>query len=620
VDNWFTVGYIPIFTLLVSKELVMMHRLCLGWAVLVLVTPLAVAAPAPDTINPLSLVPKDAFLAVQVRGLERSKERFLTLLKSSMPELAPLLRGQIDEGLRFLLNANGRELKGVSKDGSLLLVFTGVPKSLSSFEDLVPVSAILVPVTSFTEFRNGILTEDERKALKEKEGYQFLELPGAEVCFVDRKDGYAVVTFDKKLAARFVDKINGLDKILAKDLSQKFLDADVSAWMNLLGFNDTHGKDIDQLKKSIVDGLGFLPETSDFVEIVKMWLDPGFQLFTECENLIVTTEFRAEGLALGAIGEFATRGQYNTTLKDAQPTALDEMAKLPPGFAGYSITQIRPDLFKDHGRLLLGILGNPEVKETRKAAQMFLDAGPKLRLDATGFPWQGVQVWMCEDPAKAAAAQVKLFESLMPGHSYLGIPIKERPKVNAAAQKHAGFELNHTKLVWDLDEIARRLEIPANTKEFLDFAKAWIGEEMNIWFGTDGKRVVLVTGKDWDVASGHLDRYLKGEKTLGDQQAFKEVRKGLPSEATTIILADAPLCTATFFDSLKPIFAMFGGNPLPEPFQVAIGQGKTNYVGLSLGIRPRRLSADLFVPVPTAKEIYRLYFEKMVKDAVGPPN
>jgi hypothetical protein len=613
----------------------MLHRPRLGWAVLIALlfaAPLAVAAPAPEAANPLSVVPAGAMMVVHLKGWENGRERFLTLLKAAMPEVAPLLRQQIDAGLRAAL-ANGRTLKGVSKDGSVMLVFTEVPTPPvwflfgfgpgggpnTTWNDLASTTTLLVPVTSYADFRNGLLLEDERKRLKAEEGYEYLPITDdVAVCFVDRKDGYAAVTFDKKLAAKFAGKITGADRDMPKDLAKKFLDADVSVWFNAARFNTKYAKDIDQLKKDMLAGLDQLPPGNALTEFVKPLTEPGFQVFSECETFVLAAEFRADGLAVGATAEFSPSGQFNTALKGAQPTALDELAKMPQGFAGYSITEVRAGLFKDNPGLLLGVLGDPDDKDLRKACQAFVDAGPRLRVDASGFPWQGVQVWTCDDPAKAAAAQLKVFEAMKQGHSLMGIPLKEKPKVKAVVQKHGGFELHQAKLVWDPEEVARRMGIPAGQQDFLDFVKSWVGEEMNVFFGTDGKRLVVATGKDWDVAKGHLDRYLRGERPLAEQQAFKEVRKGLPAEATTLILGDVPLCTATFYDALKPAFVK-NGQPLTDGFQVAIGQGKPNYAGLAMTVRPRRLSMDFFMPVPTANEIYRLYFEKLVKGGGGPP-
>ena len=43
-----------------------------------------------------------------------------------------------------------------------------------------------------------------------------------------------------------------------------------------------------------------------------------------------------------------------------------------------------------------------------------------------------------------------------------------------------------------------------NAKGFPEFVQGWVGDEMGVWFGSDGKTLMQMTGKDWDAARATL--------------------------------------------------------------------------------------------------------------------
>ena len=62
------------------------------------------------------------------------------------------------------LEFRGRKFKGLAPDGPHFFVLTELP-DLQDTPELPPV-ALLLRVSSYTEFRDGFLQEDERKGLK----------------------------------------------------------------------------------------------------------------------------------------------------------------------------------------------------------------------------------------------------------------------------------------------------------------------------------------------------------------------------------------------------------------------------------------------------------------------
>ena len=65
------------------------------------------------------------------------------------------------------------------------------------------------------------------------------------------------------------------------------------------------------------------------------------------------------------------------------------------------------------------------------------------------------------------------------------------------------------------------------------------GDHATTWFGTDGKRVISVSSKEWKEAKAILDDYLQGKNAIEKDESFLSTRKNLPSEATLFVMADS---------------------------------------------------------------------------------
>src|SRR5205085_1328087 len=137
---------------------------------------------------------------LQLRGFDRVKDRIAATLKNAVPDLGGMLAGQADAQLEKLLD--GRSLKGVAKDGP---VFVVVP-SFDALTETTPENssiAVIVRVTDYAAFRDGVLKDDERKAVKkDPAGFEIATVGDKTICLVDRK-GYAVMTPSKVAAAAY---------------------------------------------------------------------------------------------------------------------------------------------------------------------------------------------------------------------------------------------------------------------------------------------------------------------------------------------------------------------------------------------------------------------------------
>src|SRR5438132_4407817 len=213
----------------------------------------AAAGPAENAASPLAQVPAKAPIVIQLRGFEQTKDRLITMIKEALPDLGGKAEEQINA---FLMKGlEGRSLKGLVKNGPILFVFNELPKS-NDEEELKKKAGILIHVTKYAEFRDAILNDDERKALKKESGYETTQIHGEEAYFVDRGE-YAVVTQSKEAAQAFAKKpAQGLDGKLPKDLAAKLLESDLSAYVDMVAVRAQFGEQLADAKKEIEEKLG----------------------------------------------------------------------------------------------------------------------------------------------------------------------------------------------------------------------------------------------------------------------------------------------------------------------------------------------------------------------------
>ena len=101
--------------------------------------------PEPADVGPTQRgeVPADAPLVLHLHGIDGAKERFYAFVKEVAPDVFPLLKAALDDGLENGFD-DGRKLKGLPKEGPIFLAFTEVPKP----GDDEPKFAVVLAVTN----------------------------------------------------------------------------------------------------------------------------------------------------------------------------------------------------------------------------------------------------------------------------------------------------------------------------------------------------------------------------------------------------------------------------------------------------------------------------------------
>jgi hypothetical protein len=562
------------------------------WLITVAVVLAASAVRADD--SPLAQVPAKAPFVSYIRGFGRTQDRVMAMVKNAAPDFAPMVQPALENALKKELG--GREVKGIPKDGAIFFAMMALPEVGS---DEKPAAAAIVRVENYDEFRDGILKEEERKSLKKEEGIESAKSDDKDIYFV-RSGDYAIVTNNKDTASFFTKKHEGLDKKLAPDLAKRLLDSDVALLVDMAAVNKKYGEQIQGVRQMVVpmfmQGAG---EKMDkhAMETLQSCIEGVFQFLADSKSFLVAVDFRPEGLALHTGVRVGGDTPSNEYLKDAKPSALDEIGKLSQGQLAYCGVQFTGQFAQLYAKLM-GAGG----EAASAAAKDIAEAKPDLMCMDVNIPPQGLQVWHYQDPAKAVEGTLKVLESLESGGKYQNAAIKGKPEIKRDAENHRGFKLSSVRLTLDFDKMMEQAPGGA-AKPMMEVMKKMVGETVSSWVGTDGKIFVNVSASSWPKAQQLLDEYLDGKSTVGSVKAFTEARGQLPAETTALELIDGPMFLELGSQLLAPVLQQMNAQVKMQPFRATRG---ASYLGMAITLRPENGTFDLWLPVSLIQEAKKM--------------
>jgi hypothetical protein len=513
------------------------------------------------------------------------------MVQNALPDIGAMLKGHVDEAMKR--GVSGQELKGLPKDGAVFLA-----AQLPAPGELEPKAAVIVQVSNYADFRDSLLTDEDRKAVKKAAGYESARIHEKDFYLVDNH-GFAVVTDHKELAEEFTKKQAGLDTTLSAEVAKQFLESDVALYVDMVAVNKTYGEQIKSFRQLVPLFMGQVSEQAKLdkpsQEAIQGAFDAVFQLIDDSKLALVAAEFRPEGLAWRMLGEVGRDSKTNDLLKSAKPEILSSVGKLPQGQLGYWAMQVPPGLYKIFLPVLLGQAGGQEGKnaeEIKNASQLQVEAGPQSVAMSFNVPVEGIQSWTYKDAAKAAKAQLAMFNALEAGGVFQRVPLKEKPKVQADAQTYRGFKLNEISMTWDFAKLAETT--PGGGQAMADGMKKMMGENTRSWFGTDGKNYIQITAKDWDAARTQLDNFLDGKNPAENNKPFQDCLRQLPRETTMTILMDLPAYIQVMGEFLGPLFQAQGLPVNIPPLKAEKGKA---FLGMAVRLEPQRGTFDLWIPV-----------------------
>ena len=574
--------------------------------------PAAWAAPVPAESSALSWVPATAPVVAHLNGLDLLRDHVAAFLKNALPGQGDALLTQYDSLMKN--GVQGRKIRGLSKDGPIFLVITDLNASPDS-------AALIAAVSDYAAFRDNILSDDEKKALKTENGVETTLIGPLPVYFVDKKE-YVVVTPSKDLAASYAKRESGaaagLDGKLSKAQAAKFLAGDAGYYVDMEAIDKQFADQIKAARKQFeatMDqaALAAGPEQKTQFELGKKIFSSLFQAVEDAKAALATVEIHPDGAAVHIDVETRSGTETADLLKGFKPATFKDLGKLPAGDVFYAGVAIDPAMLKLMQSMMSSLSGDPKYKDLAAAYDDLAKAGPTTAISAVTYPAAGLSITTCADPDKAVAASTKVIQSMGAGGGFGNVAFKEKPEVKANAEKYNDVSFTSIHMVWDFDKMmaAGGATLPdATRKQLIEGMKKLLGEEVTSWIGSDGKALIQVTAKDWDEAKTILDAYTKGTGAVGADAGFAAARKQLPDQATALVLIDAALAGERILDFAKPLLQS-SGTTLPPNYPAA-AKGKSGFVGFSLTLRSEGGAIDMVVTADAVRQVYQGYIAPLM--------
>jgi hypothetical protein len=577
-------------------------------AVCLIVPPSVVwSAPVPVARSGLEQVPDTAPIVLQLRGVKGTRDRFVTMMKSALPEVLDKFQKEMDD---FLQNGkDGRKIRGLRDDGPIFLALTELPKVDAQHFDKV---ALILAVSDYKQFLDNMLTEEERKGMTDKgDGIQSTTFERETAYFLDRK-GYAIITPNEDVAKSFTKKFTGLHTKMSKEQAAKLLGSDLGVYVSMEAVNKEYSEEIKKGKEGLDQLIAFGAAGGDesqkqFIELIKKAIGPTFQAIEDMQAVLATVEFRPGGLGFHLQSEMKDGSTTANLLQDSRPVEFKELQRMPPDRQFYIGMKVSAAMYKHLGKFIGG-LPTGGTGDAAALMEELAKAGPNLMLSSLSFPAGGLNLYQFDDPAKAVDASLQMYRKM----NHKEAKLKEKPTVKANAEKYGDFKLHSVQMAWDFDKLAEPAAKGGDDakKQYIEAMKGILGEKTNIWFGTDGKVMVQINAPDWETAKKLLDQYTNGKATAGEVKGFKDARDEMPKQTSLMGLVDATHMFATILETVKPMLPP--GVALPPGWPNLPAKSPSAYVGMAVTLQPSRGGFDLFITAEAAKEFYKAVVKPLV--------
>lgn len=544
----------------------------------------------------LAALPGGAPIVIQVKGFSRVQDR----LKATLTAGGDETKGLIETLQSALGPLKGRTVTGLAGEGRLFIVFIDLPSPDAEGE---PHLGLFVRVKDYAAFRDGLLTETERKSITRLGDVERVTVEERETYF-GRRGEFVVVTPDKSVAENYASGQGklGLGNELPADVRRRLLDHDVSLYVNLGQVNKVYEQQIAMVRGMMDMGLGQVSEIGglpkSFGTYIKNVLEAMIQGFIDARVLLIAVDFEPAGVKASLTVGFGDKTATSTALGRISRThELSRLGKMPLGQLSYQSVDYG-ELWSAMGPMSLGvsISDDAEVaKKQREALDAFMAAGPGPMYYGMRQIDNAIYVWDFVAPAQANDALWKLFSSLKQGESY-ALMLKIT-KVDAKPEPltHRGHQFRHLAIEWEAadlpDEIAGQF-------------KSMYGTGFKGWMGVVGTQWVMVTAKDWEAAKAMLDGLLDGKEQIGNLPSFAALRGRLPAKASLYGTGDLGYLLSQGF--------MAGSGLGRGPITTSNRCQPELWYGLAIELNPKFIQADLWLPAKALNETI-----KAIKLSIG---
>jgi co-chaperonin GroES (HSP10) len=577
----------------------LLASLVAGLALLASVVPV-MGAPASD-LGSLDVIPEGTPLVLQVRGIKGVVNRVMAFLDKALPDQAPLVKGFVDSALED--GFGGRKLAGLTADGPIFVIFPELPKP----EAERPKFAVALSVSNFNAFRDAIFVASEKKSFEKKGKLTSAELEtGDKVYFAEYK-GFFVVSQAEDAVNKIIAGGESISSKLGKSQGARLLGNDVAFYLNLDRLSKDYADAIKAAKKEAKEAIKNLIEQAPKEQKAQLnagagLIDPAFQLIEDSKGFVGGIDFRADGIVLSLDDELRAASKSFDILSELKPMPAKAIDKLPVGQMMYMGSASAGSLLKIAGPAFKALL--KDTPEAAKAIDLLAGLEFGDSASAADMPLAGLEIRNTTEGAKHVAATLASLESSLNIGGGLSSPVKGKPKVTKNDQTAAGISFTRVEIEFDLDKLLSSQEgLPEEMKKGMtDWFKKIMGSKVNMWIGSDSKRMIQITASDWEKAETILKEHLEG-KTLISQSAYKSARANLPDDATAMLIIDPVKYGNLIVGLLKDI----AGGAIPIPPGLGKGKANPSYFGMSVSLHSGRLGADYVFTADSVRELYNAY-------------
>ncbi len=519
-----------------------LRRLILGTSAWALACWLASSIHAAE--SPLAQIPGEPVLVLQIRGLERTRERLTRLAK----ELDGELEGSSRELANFLVGLIplASRLEGLDPDRFTALVVRTLPTEAAK-----PIEWSLLA-----------RVQDREKLVKSLEARGdspkgLMSISGA----------YALVTRDASFAADLAGSKALFDSLLEPELASALLTHDVAVFVNTRKLRSENAGQLD----------GFFAKaqsfTGDFKRFLRKKRSPsaeaptpqeplpdGFprKLLAEARGIVVACDLREGGVLL----------HLETVWEKEQPAEPPSplpglLRKLPAGCGAYGYFS--------------GEAKRDSKGEQRRARAIAISESALLRLELASDPARITE-------EKEAKLEPKATESRPKDKSVRGVDLDlvvQKPEVYKRE-----LELFENAFLEGPDAA----DVPGMLKHVFF---SWLEEPTFTWSGHAEGELLSVTAKKWEDAQGLIESVLDRRFLAWQDPAWTDAVRQLPSEATGFVVVSVPLLTHLLTDVIPPRF--------PSALQPKLIH--SSYAGFALTKVARRTSLDAWVPTSAMRMV-----------------
>jgi len=492
----------------------------------------APAAPAQVEAGWLNIVPADIDAVVRVKSIEAARGDAAGMVAAMMPTNGQELNASISESVQDFVTRYGQ---AASRSPYLMLFRFG---ELDVNGEL-PFAAI-VQNNDYANLQRKIAGRPGVKPKAYPAGYQAIEnLDGQMIYFVAGRGFVAFGTDEKLIAAITRPKAPTLARTLPAAARTRLLAQDIGIYLNVATLQERFGQDIDQARQGLIESIAEANAQGGAAatEGAKIVLGGLFSALKQGQTLAMSVELDPREMT--AVGEVSAKPgtAVSRRLANAQPADAADLAKLPSTAVACVFRSVRAATFEDlHGPAQKVLVFGEEEKPApavQKAIDQLGKLGPQQVFVAVR-PAPGVQdirIFNGDDPQAVVKAEAGIFEALRGGSGFIKAVTLD-PKTTT----HEGFALRQATMQPDFVKLAAG---EANPGDIAALKKAFGGETLTTWFGTDGRRVLEVTAHDWNAARPVVDAVLTGRGSIGQVPDYAALRKRLPGQVSTLIMVNA---------------------------------------------------------------------------------